>query len=365
MPDYTLKPSFPIASVIDAAQRKAQIEQQAKETGNAQLLQGLGAIGQIGKSYFDQKRQIAQSLALGRQLGISDDESRSMTPDQIVSVAKVKQGNVDMQALFGLLNPGKTFPGATVPSTPLKAGNPGKPEVSTSPLPSTANKATAALATRVGLANRPKPVMSKEEALAAGEVPSGTQILDMGREERHDEAKFTNVIKAFDNDPGARKQVAAIDSANTVRELVISGNPIAAGAIPTYMARASGEVGNLSEADKAPFGGTRAILGRMDAAFQQMATGQLSQSNREFLLEMADMMEQNANKNLDRRARELSRQYSKPYKMKDRDLYDTLRPGRSFEEEPKKSNSSGVLSADKAKRLAALRAKRDAGTLGQ
>lgn len=348
MPDYTLKPTFPISSVVDASQRKAQIEQQAKENASAQLMQGLAAVGTIGKSYFDQKRQIAQSLALGKQLGIPDDEAKTMSPDQMLSAAKVKQGNVDMSALFSLLNGGR-MPAGMVPSAPAAGSSAAMapPIEGSAPLavPSQApsvNKATATLATRLGLANRPKTIMTKEEALSAGEVPAGTQIVDTGREDRHEENKITSVIKAFDNDGGVRKQQGAIDGASTVRELVLSGNPIGAGAIPTYMARASGEVGNLSEADKAPFGGTRAILGRMQAAFEQMATGQLSQTNRDFLLEMADMMEKNANANLDRRAHDLSKQYAKAFKMNDREIYETLRPGRPYEAPKKKEEQKST-----------------------
>lgn len=68
MPDYNFKPSFPISSVVDAAQRKAQIEQQSQQMGNQQLAQGLQAVGQIGQSLFEQKQKVAQALALGKML---------------------------------------------------------------------------------------------------------------------------------------------------------------------------------------------------------------------------------------------------------------------------------------------------------
>jgi hypothetical protein len=69
MPDFDLKQNFPISSVIDAAQRKAALEQDAQQKANAQLIQGMQAIGQVGQSLFEQKQKMAQSLALGKLAG--------------------------------------------------------------------------------------------------------------------------------------------------------------------------------------------------------------------------------------------------------------------------------------------------------
>lgn len=137
----------------------------------------------------------------------------------------------------------------------------------------------------------------------------------------------TDIVAKFNTDPGVRKIQSSVDASSNVRELVLSGNPIAASAIPTYMARASGEVGNLSEADKRPFGGSQAILQRMQAAFQQMATGRLTPDNSKFLLDLSDAMENSAIRNLDRRAKDLSDQYGQASDfLKPDDIYKTLRP---------------------------------------
>jgi len=134
-------------------------------------------------------------------------------------------------------------------------------------------------------------------------------------------------INKFIADPGVRKIQSSIDAASNVRELVMSGNPIAASAIPTYMARASGEVGNLSEADKRPFGGSQAILKRMEASLTQMATGRLTPDNQKFLIDLADVMENSAVSNLDRRAKEVSTQYGEASEFLDSDeIYKNLRP---------------------------------------
>lgn len=143
----------------------------------------------------------------------------------------------------------------------------------------------------------------------------------------HRTKEKTDIVTKFNTDPGVRKIQTSIDAASNVRELALSGNPIAANAIPTYMARASGEVGNLSEADKRPFGGSQAILNRLQASLQQMANGQLTEDNRKFVLDLADTMESSATSNLDRRAKQVSGQYGQASDfLKPDEIYNTLRP---------------------------------------
>lgn len=69
MVDFTMKQTFPIATVIDAAQRKAQLEQQAYQYGQDQLLQGLNAVGTVGESLAARKQQMAQALAAAKAIG--------------------------------------------------------------------------------------------------------------------------------------------------------------------------------------------------------------------------------------------------------------------------------------------------------
>lgn len=150
------------------------------------------------------------------------------------------------------------------------------------------------------------------------------------REKRRQEFRSkekTDLVNKFNSDPGVRKINSSIDSASNVRELAMTNNPIAASAIPTYMARASGEVGALSEADKKPFGGSQAILSRLQSSLQQMATGRLTDENRKFLIELSDTMENSAINNLDRRAKDVSGQYGEASDFLEQDeIYKTLRP---------------------------------------
>lgn len=74
MPDFTLKPTFPVSSVIDAASRNAALQQQARESGNQSLIAGLQSIGQIGQSLFDQKVRVAQALAGAHMMATQNPE---------------------------------------------------------------------------------------------------------------------------------------------------------------------------------------------------------------------------------------------------------------------------------------------------
>ena len=161
------------------------------------------------------------------------------------------------------------------------------------------------------------------------------QNLEAERRRMDDEREFkrrerrsserTNIVSKFTADPQVRKYQQAMDSAATISELANSGNPIAAGAIPTFMARASGEVGNLSEADKAPFGGSRAIFERLEAALTQKATGQLTPENQKFINELSSIMGKNAKKNLKGLARTRAKQYGKASDFLNEDeIYNTL-----------------------------------------
>jgi hypothetical protein len=75
--DPNVQNNFPIASVIQAAQENAQRQLQARTQGNQDIIQGLGAIGQVGQSLLDRRRAMAQALA-GAQLYSNTPEGKEM-----------------------------------------------------------------------------------------------------------------------------------------------------------------------------------------------------------------------------------------------------------------------------------------------
>jgi len=114
----------------------------------------------------------------------------------------------------------------------------------------------------------------------------------------------------FNNDKQVALELKKMDAATMVRDIVTSNTPIEAASIPTFMARLSGEVGNLSEADKRPFGGTRAIQGRLEQFQNELTRGTLTEENKKYVLDIVDTIERAAGKNLKRRAGILSKQYA-------------------------------------------------------
>ena len=332
MPDFDFKTGqFPIASVIDASQRKVQIEQQARQHGQEQLIKGLQTIGQAGESLFQMKKRMAQALAFQQSpevqslLGSHPNEASvaqgplgpvrfDQTAQGAPGMAPQQNQQVPAKMIESLLPQGD-FNGIEMLSKLRKDMAPVEDIIATKDSQGNVTGFTHVPRTKGG------------KTLLSGPLNQRTPLpMDPGK------ATF-KVIDTFNANPQVRRQQQSIDGAVAVRELALSENPIAASAIPTYMARASGEVGALSEADKAPFGGSAAILERLEAALTQKTVGQLSDENRQFLVELSDIMEKNDENNLDRKAREMAKQYSgQEIGLGAKDIFSKLRPERSFEE---------------------------------
>lgn len=138
----------------------------------------------------------------------------------------------------------------------------------------------------------------------------------------------TDLTNKFNGDPSVKKSQQSLDASGDIRALATSGNPIAASAIPTYAARMSGEVGNLSEADKRPFGGSQATVKRIEASLQQMKDGKLTPENQKFIIDLSNIIDQRAQQKMDKIARSRAKQWSQGRSdFKEEDLYNSFRPG--------------------------------------
>lgn len=125
------------------------------------------------------------------------------------------------------------------------------------------------------------------------------------------EKKEDDLVKAvdkFNKDKEVVRANSMISGSKIARDMVESGNPIAAASVPNFLARASGEVGALTEADKEPFGGTRAIVERSKQAMQQMVDGNLTEANKRFVIELSKVYEKTAKNVKDGRADEMAGQ---------------------------------------------------------
>lgn len=124
---------------------------------------------------------------------------------------------------------------------------------------------------------------------------------EYGKQEK-EQGQQTKIVDTFNKDEVVKKANEMIASADNVIGLVNSDNPIGHAAIPTFMARAAGEVGALTEADKAPFGGTKALSGRIAQVMSDYQSGKLTPENKKFVLDLTKTMQKNANRNKAKRA---------------------------------------------------------------
>lgn len=88
MPDFTMKPTFPIGDVINAATKNAQLQQQAREAGNQSLIEGLKSIGQVGQSLYNQKLQMAQALAGAKMFAQTPEGQQMLGPTTTTTTAQ-------------------------------------------------------------------------------------------------------------------------------------------------------------------------------------------------------------------------------------------------------------------------------------
>jgi hypothetical protein len=120
----------------------------------------------------------------------------------------------------------------------------------------------------------------------------------------------TDLVRRFNSDPNVRKAVSSENSAAELDQLADSNNPISNNAIATIAARASGEVGNLSEADKAPFGGSQAIVARLAQFASTNVTGLRTPENKKWIKGLAQVFRDHGKRMKVNIADEWSKQYS-------------------------------------------------------
>lgn len=89
----------------------------------------------------------------------------------------------------------------------------------------------------------------------------------------------------------AKKPIDALNQINVAKEVVSTGNPIGDKSVTNFLARASGEVGALTEADKAPFGGSQALDQKLAQATENMKSGKFTPANRELVKNLLDTFE--------------------------------------------------------------------------
>lgn len=169
----------------------------------------------------------------------------------------------------------------------------------------------------------------------------GRQVEKMGagreeakqfREEKFEYDKIKNLQDSFNKDKQVVKAEERIQSAATLRDM-IDGNPITQEAAKTFAARASGEVGALSDQDRAAYGGSKAIKDRINSIFTRAVTGELTDTDKKFMKELADKFEQAGQRDLQERLSVFSKQGTKRTKMSEDEVRETIRPDLALQKQ--------------------------------
>lgn len=163
----------------------------------------------------------------------------------------------------------------------------------------------------------------------------GRQVEKMGagreesrqfREEKFEYDKVKNLQDSFNKDKQVVKAEERMASARTMRDFLSENNPIGAEAAKRFAARASGEVGTLTDQDVSVFGGSRAVLDRLQQAAQELATGTLTENNKKFMSQLADTFEKAGQRDLEARLNIYAKQGTKRTKMSEDEVKETIRP---------------------------------------
>lgn len=184
------------------------------------------------------------------------------------------------------------------------------------------------------------------------------------------------IDKTLRNDYLVKQRSEQLQYAANTLALLHSDNPVANQAAKTQLARLAGEVGVLTDRDVERFGGSKALLSKLNQAIAETTTGKLSKENKAFLTDVADSFYKAAQNSLNDRLDIIAAGQSEAFNVP----IDRIKPlvaaysSKPYsKDEDKKiteptvnqgSSTSPIrLQGDKAKRLEELRRKQAEGTL--
>lgn len=189
-----------------------------------------------------------------------------------------------------------------------------------------------------------KKEMSRLESIAKGEAKK-EKALDQK------EKILTRAVEKYNSDPELKELNKRKTSALAAKQLLSLDNPIAGEAAKTAIARLSGEVGNLSDTDRASFGGSKAWNSRVEQLEEQAFSGELTPENKQFLQQVVAAFETSINSSIGSRSKALARQFSKINNVNERDVYGTFRPGEPWPEDEKTSQDLKTVNAERMRKF--------------
>ena len=141
--------------------------------------------------------------------------------------------------------------------------------------------------------------------------------------------RVTDYTKAFERDTAMlKKRAQQLSEIYEHLDAIAAGNEIAPQDIKTLFARLSGEVGNLTQAERDVYGGSQAILTRLRSAASIMATGQPLGENMAFLRDLAQRSERAIGRERSKSAWAKAQQLAK---VRDRTGATFLTPEEAFD----------------------------------
>lgn len=150
-----------------------------------------------------------------------------------------------------------------------------------------------------------------------------------------------NAGKAFRGTSGAQKYLQMAENAKNIKEILASENPVGDQAVVNFLVKASGDVGALTESDKAPFKSSQAITERLAQIKEQYVTGKLTPENRKYLNDLADTFEKAANRSTSTMAKRISQTTAKIHGLNDNDVYNIIYPDNPEAMTPVEKTATG------------------------
>ena len=133
----------------------------------------------------------------------------------------------------------------------------------------------------------------------------------------YDEREKSGMTTRFFAKPAYRRAEQMISFSGTAEMLLDDNSPIAHQSLATLLSRASGEVGNLSEADKRPFGGSQAIKDRFDQIIKSLHKGVKTETNKKYIRNVLEVFRKSGIKHMDGLGRKEADAKSRAYMRTD------------------------------------------------
>jgi hypothetical protein len=153
-----------------------------------------------------------------------------------------------------------------------------------------------------------KKIEQADERIALRRKSEARQNLKLRHSlNENEENRLATLESRFLKDKVVDTSRQALSRIDLARELIESGNKIAPPVAKRQLARIAGEVGVLTDQDVAAFGGSAAIDDKISRWFSSQATGDFSETDREEMLKLIDVMSERHSEIMAKQAESFSR----------------------------------------------------------